>query len=950
MRRGLVDVARKTTTTTTMTVSASATPRIAGLGGRRGIGRRNNAGAEDNFQTLRATSRLNQQKMTTVRGMHATRTTAFAADNAEEKIVDVELADEAKNSYLSYAMSVIVGRALPDARDGLKPVHRRILYGMHELGLKASGPHRKCARVVGDVLGKYHPHGDGSVYEALVRLAQDFSMSAPLVDGHGNFGSLDDDPPAAMRYTECRLNKLAEQTLLADIGNDCVGFAETFDGSQMEPTVLPARVPNLLINGSSGIAVAVATNMAPHSLSEAVDAMCLLAKNPDATVEELMKHLPAPDFPTGGVIINKGDMKTLYKTGKGAVVLRGRTAFEKVRSSSGLERDAIIISEIPYQTNKASLVEQIADHVNGRTLEGISDIRDESDRDGMRIVLELKRGYEPETVLGHLHKKTKLEVRFNVNNVALLDNKPTTMSLREILNEFISFRVDTIEKRTRFLLSKAQDRKHLVEGYLAVLSDADGVVKIIRGSKDGPTAAKKLRDSHGLSSIQADAILAMPLRRLTGLEADKLEAELTDLNKQIGYFNGLLSDKSQVIDVLVQEAQEAKEAFGRPRRTSLSEVSVSNDGEDVIDEPPKDNVLTLSERGYIKRICPKNFGAQNRGTRGKRMSKLRANDELSFAMHCMDSDSILFFSDRGRLQKISAKTIPQSELNTIGMPVTQLLSSFAQRNQKVSAMLRTDMKQDEVGDDQVVVMLTNQGKVSVAAASAVLGQRGKMIIKLEKGDRLRQVLFARTSDHLFITGAGNGEKGKVLHCKVSDFRVVKAACRPVYGMKFIDSAPAATDDEDDDEDETETDDDDDDEVLPARTVGMVLISDERMQNASEEDGPFIFYATKKGKGKVVAANSYRLLSRGRSGVTCMKFKKGDDDALATVTLVDRIGDDVNDEILVSTTGGISNRLSVNDLPVRTDPNALGAFIIRLSDSDSLKSVSLLPSEVASELA
>jgi DNA gyrase subunit A len=943
MRRGLIDVARKTTTT--MVVSGSPTPRIGAVGGRRAaVGRRNNN--TDDFQTRR----LNQ--MLTVRGMHATRTTAFAADNAEEKIVDVELADEAKNSYLSYAMSVIVGRALPDARDGLKPVHRRILYGMHELGLKASGPHRKCARVVGDVLGKYHPHGDGSVYEALVRLAQDFSMSAPLVDGHGNFGSLDDDPPAAMRYTECRLNKLAEQTLLADIGNDCVGFSETFDGSQMEPTVLPARVPNLLINGSSGIAVAVATNMAPHNLSEAVDAMCFLAKNPDATVEELMKHLPAPDFPTGGVVINKGDMKTLYKTGKGAVVLRGRTAFEKVRSSSGLERDAIIISEIPYQTNKASLVEQIADHVNGRTIEGISDIRDESDRDGMRIVIELKRGYEPETVLGHLHKKTKLEVRYNVNNVALLDNKPTTMSLREILNEFISFRVDTIERRTRFLLSKAQDRKHLVEGYLAVLSDADGVVKIIRGSKDGPTAAKKLRDSHGLSSIQADAILAMPLRRLTGLEADKLEAELTDLNKQIQYFNGLLSDKSQVIDVLVQEAQEAKDAFGRPRRTSLSEVSASNDGEDVTDEPPKDNILTLSERGYIKRICPKNFGAQNRGTRGKRMSKLRANDELSFAMHCMDSDSILFFSDRGRLQKISAKTIPQSELNTIGMPVTQLLSSFAQRNQKVSAMLRTDMKQDKVDEDQVVVMLTNQGKVSVAAASAVLGQRSKMIIKLEKGDRLRQVLFARTSDHLFITGAGNGEKGKVLHCKVSDFRVVKAACRPVYGMKFIESA--ATDDEDD-ETETETDDDgddddDDDEVLPARTVGMVLVSDERMQNANEEDGPFIFYATKKGKGKVVAANSYRLLSRGRSGVTCMKFKKGDDDALATVTLVDRIGDDVNDEILVSTTGGISNRLSVNDLPVRTDPNALGAFIIRLSDSDSLKSVSLLPSEVASELA
>ena len=869
-----------------------------------------------------------------------------------ERVVDVELADEAKTSYLSYAMSVIVGRALPDARDGLKPVHRRILYGMHELGLRSDKPHRKCARVVGDVLGKFHPHGDGAVYEALVRLAQDFSMSAPLVDGHGNFGSLDDDPPAAMRYTECRLNKMAEKALLADIGSECVGFSETFDGSQMEPEVLPARVPNLLINGSSGIAVAVATNMAPHNLGEAVDAMCALAKNPDCSLDELMSHLPAPDFPTGGVVTNKSGMKEIYRTGKGPVTLRGRATIERAASSrGGLEKDVIVISEIPYQTNKASLVEQIAEHVNSRTIEGVSDIRDESDRDGMRVVIEIKRGHDATNVLAELYKKTRLEVKYFVNNVALVGNKPTVMPLQDMLNEFIKFRVDTIERRTRFLLSKAQDRKHLVEGFMIVLSDADGVVKIIRGSKDGPSASKKLRSTHGLSEIQADAILAMPLRRLTGLEADKLETELKELNQLIDGYQALLSDKSKVIDVVVQEAQEAKAMFGRPRRTTLEEISTSAGGNVVDEGPPKDNILTLSERGYVKRICPTNFGAQNRGTRGKRMSKLRANDELSTATHCMDSDDILFFSDRGRLQKVPAKTIPESDLKTIGVPVTTFLTSFAKRNQKVTAMLPTSMKMDEVAPDQVVVMLTEQGKISVASAASMLGNKGKRVIRLEKGDRLKQVMFALTSDHLFITGTAKEDKAMVLHCRVSDFRVVKAACRPIAGIKTISEgkSTAADDDDEDEEGSGDEDEDDNDEVLPPKTAGMVIVSDERMATASEEGGPFILYTTERGVGKVVAANSYRLLSRGRGGVMCMKFKKNERDALATITLIDRVGDDVTDEVLLSTTNGISNRISVNDLPRRAASDSVGAVIIKLDDGDALKSANLLPSDLASEL-
>jgi DNA gyrase subunit A len=878
------------------------------------------------------------------------KTTSAAITEGEERIIDVELADEAKNSYLSYAMSVIVGRALPDVRDGLKPVHRRILYGMHELGLKSASPHRKCARVVGDVLGKYHPHGDGSVYEALVRLAQDFSMSAPLVDGHGNFGSLDDDPPAAMRYTECRLNKLAEQGLLADIASDCVNFTETFDGSQLEPEVLPARVPNLLINGASGIAVAVATNMAPHNLGESIDAMCALAQNPNATLDELMKYLPAPDFPTGGVVTNKQDMKAIYRTGKGAITLRGRATIEHL-SKKGMDRNAIVISEIPYQTNKASLVEQIADHVNAKTIEGVSDIRDESDRDGMRVVIEIKRGHDASQVLNNLYKKTRLEVKYFVNNVCLVENKPTVMSLHDMLNEFIKFRVLTIERRSKFALEKAQDRKHLVEGYIAVLSDADGVVRIIRASKDGPSAAKQLRASHGLSDVQADAILAMPLRRLTGLEADKLEAEMKELKDQITYYQGLLNEKSKVVQVLVEEAQAAKEAFVRPRKTSLESISESIIQDD--DEPPKDNIMTLSSRGYVKRICPKSFDVQHRRTRGKRMSKLRGGDELNLAMHCKDTDQILFFSDRGRLQKIPAKAIPQSDLNTIGVPVTSLLSTFAKRNQSVTAMLATSMTVNDVSDDQVIVMLTNQGKVSVAAAKALLGQKGKNVIKLEKGDRLKQVLFARTSDHLYITGQNNDDKAMVLHCKVSDFRVVRSACRPIVGIKFMgdkaQASPAAEESEAaDDDDEDDDNEDDDDEVLPSRTAGMVLITDERLQGASE-DGPWLLYLTRNGKGKLVPADSYRVLGRGRAGVTCMKFKKKDD-ALAVLAVVDRIGPDVADEILLSTTAGVANRLSVNDLPQRADPNSQGANIIRLDDNDFVKSVNVLSAEDLSELA
>ena len=481
----------------------------------------------------------------------------------DERIVDLELHLEASQSYLSYAMSVIVGRALPDVRDGLKPVHRRILYAMHELGLDSKKPFKKCARVVGEVLGKFHPHGDQSVYDALVRMAQDFSMSSALVDGHGNFGSLDADPPAAMRYTECRLKPASEAMLLADIGLDAVDFSETFDGSQTEPTVLPARLPNLLINGSTGIAVGMATSIPPHNLREVADALVRYASDPErCTLEDLLEVMPAPDFPTGGIIVQqRGGFKEMYRTGKGGVNLRGAATVEKVSGGgrNGQARDAVVITSIPYQTNKASLCEQIADLVNSRTIEGVSDVRDESDRDGMRVVVEIRRGADANFVLDQLYARTKLQTRVSVNLVGLVGREPKVLSLMEIMREFLAFRCDAVERRARHELQKASGRLHVVEGYLAVQAAPDAVVAAIRAAKDGPTAQAALQEKpFWLSEKQAEAVLAMPLRRLTGLEHDKLKTEEAELTARVEDLTGLLGDRSRVIATVAREAKELR--------------------------------------------------------------------------------------------------------------------------------------------------------------------------------------------------------------------------------------------------------------------------------------------------------------------------------------------------------------------------------------------------------
>ena len=489
--------------------------------------------------------------------------------SSQERIIPTDLSNEMSRSYLEYAMSVIVGRALPDARDGLKPVHRRILYAMYELGLTPERPFRKCARVVGEVLGKYHPHGDTAVYDALVRMAQDFSMRSPLINGHGNFGSIDNDPPAAMRYTECRLQSLATNALLRDIESETVDFADNFDGSQQEPVVLPARIPQLLLNGSSGIAVGMATNIPPHNLGELIDGAIALIQNPQITELELMQYIPGPDFPTGGQIIGRSGIKDAYTTGRGSVTMRGIADIETIHPRGRQEKEAIIITQLPYQTNKASLIEKIADLVNDKRIDGISDIRDESDRNGMRIVIELKRDAYPRVVLNNLFKQTPLQCNFGANMLALVGGEPQLLSIKQFLEVFVQFRIETITRRTQYLLRKAEERDHLLQGLLIALGSIDQVIELIRHAADTATAKEELMTRLELSVVQADAILQMQLRRLTALEAEKIQGEHEDLQLQITDFRDILAKRERIEAIIIEEVTNIKNVHATPRRTEI---------------------------------------------------------------------------------------------------------------------------------------------------------------------------------------------------------------------------------------------------------------------------------------------------------------------------------------------------------------------------------------------
>ena len=663
-------------------------------------------------------------------------------------IQPVRIEEEMRTSYLSYAMSVIVSRALPDVRDGLKPVQRRILYAMQELGLRPGTAHKKCARIVGEVLGKYHPHGDASVYEALVRMAQDFSLRYPLVDGQGNFGSVDDDPPAAMRYTEARLASIADE-LLTDIDLNTVDFSVNFDGSMNEPTVLPGLLPNMLVNGASGIAVGMATNIPPHNLAEICDAVTHLIDHPDAVVEELMERVPGPDFPTGGIIQGRSGIVNAYTTGQGRVVMQAKADVEELRGG----REQIVITELPFQVNKAALVQKIANLVREKKMEGISDIRDESDRKGLRVVVELKRDADAEIVLNNLYIHTPLRSSFNVMLLALVDNQPEILSLRRALQLYIAHRRVVITRRSEHQLKVAQERAHILEGLRLALERLDDVITIIRGSSDAGVARQNLVETLSLTEVQAQAILDMQLRRLAALERRRLEEEYTGLLKTIGGLEALLADPDKVLAVVRDDAQKLKKRFEDPRRTEILEDELTDlNPEDRVQ--PGDVVITLSQRGYIKRIMAETYRNQHRGGKGVRGMTTRDDDALQALAVADTRDTLLFFTSKGRAYPRRCFEISKDTSRTTrGTPLVNLVP--LSQGERVNALVAVK----DLSGDGVLVLATRLGEVKVLKLGALSNIRngGLIVMDLEPGDDLVSVQLAGQDDEvMMVTEGGQG--------------------------------------------------------------------------------------------------------------------------------------------------------------------------------------------------
>ena len=657
----------------------------------------------------------------------------------QQNIVTSELVHEMTTSYMEYAMSVIVGRALPDVRDGLKPVHRRILYAMYEDGLTSDRPFKKSATCVGDVLGRYHPHGDQSVYDALVRLAQDFSMRYMLVDGHGNFGSVDGDPPAAYRYTEARLSKISNE-MLRDLDKDTVDWDPNFDESRKEPRVLPSRFPNLLVNGSSGIAVGMATNIPPHNLREVINACLCILDNPEATLADLMEHVQGPDFPTSGLILGRAGIRAAYATGRGRVTMRARTDFEEF----GQNRTRIIVHEIPYQVNKRMLIKSMADQVNDKRLDGISDIRDESDRTGMRIVIELKREANPQVVLNRLFAQTQLQTTFAVNMLALVRNQsqPKVLTLREILDEYLAYQEEIIIRRTRYDLKKAQERAHLIEGLLIAQDNIDEVIRIIRTSYDN--AKENLMQRFGLDEIQAQAILDMRLKALQGLDREKLQNEYKELEERIAYFQRVLGDINLVNDILKEELAQIRDKFGDDRRTEIQDVEDEIDIEDLIEE--EDCCYTLSNAGYIKRMPVDTYRTQRRGGRGVSGQSLKEEDYVKNLFIASTHDYVLFFTNRGRVHRKKGYLIPEAGRTARGTNIVNVLP--LEPDERVTAMLLTR----DFPDDEYLAMVTKNGTVKRLQLSAIHTARkaGIRALSLDEGDELIGVMRTSGSDNLLI--------------------------------------------------------------------------------------------------------------------------------------------------------------------------------------------------------
>ena len=687
----------------------------------------------------------------------------------EQTIVSSELVREMKTSYIEYAMSVIVGRALPDVRDGLKPVHRRILYAMYEDNLTHDRPFRKCATAVGDVLGRYHPHGDASVYDALVRLAQDFSMRYPLIDGHGNFGSVDGDPPAAYRYTEARMARMADE-MLRDIDKETVDYLPNFDETRQEPLVLPSRFPNLLVNGSSGIAVGMATNIPPHNLTEVINACVCVLDNPEATMNELLQHVTGPDFPTRGIIMGRSGIRQAYATGRGKVIVRARTEFEEF----GKDRTRIIVTELPYQVNKRQLIAAIADNVRDKRIEGISDLRDETDRNGMRIVIELKRDANPQVVLNRLLTQTQLQTSFSINMLALVNNQtqPKILNLRHIIDEYLAFQEELIVRRTKYDLRKAEERAHLLQGLLIAQDDIDEVIRIIRSSYDN--AKQNLMERFGLSEVQAQAILDMRLKALQGLDREKLENEYRELEERIAYFKELLADPEKIKGVLREELIAIRDKYGDERRTEIQDLEDEIDFEDLIDE--EDCVYTLTHNGYIKRLPVSEYRAQGRGGKGVRAMATREEDYVQTVFTASTHDNILFFTNLGKVYVRKGYRIPEAGRSARGSNIVNIIP--IDPGEKVSAMIAGR----GISEDSYLVFVTRDGTVKRTAQSAFKNIRSNGIraLTLDEGDELMTVLQTGGEDKILIAT----REGMAICFKETDARAMGRDAVGVRGIRL----------------------------------------------------------------------------------------------------------------------------------------------------------------------
>jgi len=786
------------------------------------------------------------------------------------RYINKDIEKEMKGSFLDYSMSVIVSRALPDVRDGLKPVHRRILYAMYENNLDASHGYQKSAQTVGEVLGKYHPHGDASVYDAMVRLAQDFSLRYPLIDGQGNFGSVDGDPPAAYRYTEARMERISDE-MLRDIEKDTVDFVNNFDDSRQEPAVLPSKIPNLLVNGSSGIAVGMATNIPPHNLGEVCDGITYLIDNPECDFADLMEYIPGPDFPTGGIIMGRSGIRSAYATGRGKITLRGRAEIEEKANG----RYHIIVTEIPYMVNKARLIERIADLVKEKRLEGISDLRDESDRDGMRIVIELKKEANPQIVLNHLYSLTELQSTFGTIMLALDDGVPKVMDLKTMLQKYIDHQCSVLERRARFDLKKAKERQHLLEGLKIACDNIDEVIKVIRESYDN--AKERLMEKFALSEVQAQAILNMQLRRLQGLEIEKIENELRELGERIAYLEKFLADHQMVLDQVKADLKEIKEKYGDERRTEIAHVTGEVDIEDLI--PNEECVFTFTNFGYIKRQPKNTYQAQRRGGRGISAMSRRDEDYVKELFMGMTHNYLMFATDKGRVYRLKGYEIPEGSRQARGINIVNLLQ--LQPDEKITNVIPT-----EEGFEGNVVMVTQQGIIKRTPVEEYKNVRksGLIAITLDEGDDLAWTRITSGNDDLIVAT----RNGQAIKFNENDVRLVGRSAR---GVKAIELAEGDI------------------------VVGMGIA----------KEGTKLLTITEDGKGRRTDVNEYRLQTRGGKGVRNFDVEKA-----GYVAGVRIVNDD--DDIILISMSGIIIRMHADDIAVQSR-YASGVKVMRLDAED-----------------